>query len=107
MKLRGVAMYSRSDIPGSIDLEIALLSILKVHSFGLHAKEMEIAVIDFLQINPEILTLVRSDNRRELGYQLAWIRTKAKAKGYIERVDHGVWRLTLHGRAVAESLSKQ
>ena len=93
-------------LPDSVELEMTLLKIMKVHSAGIHASDMESAVIDFLQLPKEVLQILRKDGRRELGYRLAWTRTKAKAKGFMERVDFGVWRITEEGKKyLASSLS--
>ncbi len=83
-----------SQIPRAEVLEAALLRILRAHSNGMHANEMEQAVIDYLNLPLEVLSLKRSDGRNELGYRLAWIRTKAKNKQLLARLDHGVWVLT-------------
>jgi restriction endonuclease Mrr len=87
----------KNELPNSVELEKTLLMIMRVHSAGIHVSDMEAAVIDYLQLPREVLLILRIDGRRELGYRLAWVRTKAKAKGLIERVEFGIWQITEDG----------
>jgi hypothetical protein len=91
-----------SQIPKAEVLEAALLRILRAHLNGMHASEMEQAVVSYLNLPLEVLSIKRSDGRKELGYRLAWIRTKAKNKELLIRLDHGVWVLTQNAMELTE-----
>ena len=46
-----------------------------------------------LEINSELATQIRSGNRTEVKYRLAWCRTKAKQQGLVERKPPNTWKL--------------
>jgi hypothetical protein len=82
-----------SKMPSSVELSASLLKILAQHSNGLSVNEIDQAVIQDLEISSEIANQIRSGNRTEIKYRLAWCRTKAKQQGLVERTSHNTWKL--------------
>jgi hypothetical protein len=80
-------------MPTSVELSASLLKILAQHPNGLTVNEIDQAVIQDLEINSELATQIRSGNRTEVKYRLAWCRTKAKQKGLVERKPPNTWKL--------------
>jgi restriction system protein len=64
-------------------------------SLGGHASNQQLLnwVIDNLELSDEQISAIRSGNRTELEYRLAWARTAAKKKGLIERSGPSNWKL--------------
>jgi hypothetical protein len=82
-----------SKMPTSVELSASLLKILAQHPNGLTVNEIDQAVIQDLEINSELATQIRSGNRTEVKYRLAWCRTKAKQQGLVERKPPNTWKL--------------
>ena len=82
-----------SKMPTSIELNTSLLKILAQHSSGLTVREIDQAVIQDLGISSELANQIRSGNRTEIQYRMAWCRTKAKKQGLIERMSPNTWKL--------------
>ena len=80
-------------MPTSVELSASLLKILTQNASGLTVNEIDQAVIQDLGINSEIANQIRSGNRTEIKYRLAWCRTKAKQQGLVERTSHNTWKL--------------
>lgn len=80
-------------MPTSSELSGSLLKILAQHPNGLTVSEIDRAVIQDLQIGPELANQIRSGNRTEIQYRLAWCRTKAKKQGLVERNSPSTWKL--------------
>lgn len=80
-------------MPTSIELNNSLLKILAQHSSGLTVREIDQAVIQDLDISSELANQIRSGNRTEIQYRMAWCRTKAKKQGLIERMSPNTWKL--------------
>ncbi len=80
-------------MPTSIELNNSLLKILAQHSGGLTVREIDQAVIQDLDISSELANQIRSGNRTEIQYRMAWCRTKAKKQGLIERMSPNTWKL--------------
>ena len=80
-------------MPTSIELNTSLLKILAQHSSGLTVREIDQAVIQDLGISSELANQIRSGNRTEIQYRMAWCRTKAKKQGLIERMSPNTWKL--------------
>jgi hypothetical protein len=80
-------------MPTSVELSASLLKILAQHPNGLTVNEIDQAVIQDLEINSELATQIRSGNRTEVKYRLAWCRTKAKQQGLVERKPPNTWKL--------------
>lgn len=82
-----------SKMPTSSELSASLLKVLEKHPNGLSVNEIDKAVIQDLGISTELANLIRSGNRTEIKYRLAWCRTKAKKQGFIERISSNMWKL--------------
>jgi restriction endonuclease Mrr len=82
-----------SKMPTSSELNSSLLKILAQHSSGLTVREIDQAVIQDLGISSELANQIRSGNRTEIQYRMAWCRTKAKKQGLIERMSPNTWKL--------------
>jgi len=82
-----------SKMPTSVELSASLLKILTQNASGLTVNEIDKAVIQDLEINSELANQIRSGNRTEIKYRLAWCRTKAKQQGLVERTSHNTWKL--------------
>jgi len=77
--------------PSSTQLELAVLKCLHDSSSPCSNEEIESYVVKYLQITEELSKVIRSGNRTELQYRLAWTRTKLKSKGLIEKTASKVW----------------
>jgi hypothetical protein len=82
-----------SKMPSSPELSDSLLKVLAGHPQGLSASQIDIAVVQDIGVTAEIASQIRSGNRTEIQYRLAWCRTKAKKAGLIERSPDGKWKL--------------
>ncbi len=80
-------------MPTSGELSSSLLKILAQHPHGLTVNEIDQAVIQDLGVSSEIASQIRSGNRTEIKYRLAWCRTKAKKQGLLERNSPNMWKL--------------
>ena len=82
-----------SKLPTSIELNTSLLKILAQYPSGLTVREIDQAVIQDLEISSELANQIRSGNRTEIQYRMAWCRTKAKKQGLVERMSPNTWKL--------------
>jgi len=82
-----------SKLPSTIELSSSLLKILAQHPSGLTVREIDQAVIKDLGISSELANQIRSGNRTEIQYRLAWCRTKAKKALLIDRTGPSSWKL--------------
>ena len=80
-------------MPSSPELLASLLKVLAKHPHGLATRQIDTAVVEDLAVSNEIASQIRSGNRTEIQYRLAWCRTKAKKSGLIERSPDGTWKL--------------
>ena len=80
-------------MPTSVELSASLLKILGEHPTGLPVAEIDQAVIQDLEISSELANQIRSGNRTEIQYRMAWCRTKAKKAKLIDRTGPGLWKL--------------
>ena len=80
-------------MPTSIELNTSLLKILAQYPSGLTVREIDQAVIQDLEISSELANQIRSGNRTEIQYRMAWCRTKAKKQGLVERMSPNTWKL--------------
>lgn len=81
-------------MPSSPELLTSLLKVLAEHPQGLATRQIDLAVIKDIGVSNELATQIRSGNRTEIQYRLAWCRTKAKKSGLIQRSPEGTWQLT-------------
>ncbi len=80
--------------PESSSLEASVLKALKANGGSARTEEIDNFVIEDLKLSSEQLALIRSGNRTEIQYRLAWVRTKAKSRGLIEKSANRTWKLT-------------
>ena len=80
-------------MPSSSELTTTLLKILAEHPNGLTVREIDQAVIKALDLSSEITSKIRTGNRTEIQYRLAWCRTKAKKARLIDRNGPSSWKL--------------
>ncbi len=80
-------------MPTSAELSTSLLKILALHPNGLTVSDIDQAVIQDLGVSMELANQIRSGNRTEIKYRLAWCRTKAKKQGLVERKSPNTWKL--------------
>jgi len=88
----GVEMTS-VPMPTTKELKDALLAVLRENPDGLTTPEIDAQVARKLQLSAEQLSVIRSGNRSEVSYRLAWERTHAKKKGLIEKSGARTWRI--------------
>ena len=80
-------------LPVSTQLETALLKVLREAGVPLKSSEIDKKVAIELKLTPEQLAILHSGSRTEISYRLAWVRTKAKKKGLIEKLSTNKWAL--------------
>ena len=80
-------------MPTTKELKDALLAVLRENPEGLTTSEIDAQVVKKLQLSTQQLSVVRSGNRTEVSYRLAWERTHAKKKGLIEKLGARTWRI--------------
>ena len=80
-------------LPVSAQLESALLKVLKEAGGPLKSSEIDDKVAIELKLTPDQLAILHSGSRTEISYRLAWVRTKAKKKGLLERLPRNKWAL--------------
>ena len=84
---------SEVKLPSTPELRDALLMVLEGFPDGISSTQIDAAVSERLNLTPEQLSVIRSGNRTEFAYRLAWERTHAKNKGLIEKVGSRNWKL--------------
>jgi restriction endonuclease Mrr len=80
-------------LPTSNELNASLLRVLRQNPDGLSTRDIDQAVIVDLGISSELASIIRSGNRTEIQYRLAWCRTKAKKANLIVRIENSKWRI--------------
>lgn len=80
-------------LPVSAQLESALLKVLQEAGRPLKSSEIDEMVATELKLTPDQLAILHSGSRTEISYRLAWVRTKAKKKGLLERLPTNKWNL--------------
>ena len=80
-------------LPVSTHLEAAVLKVLREAGIPLKSSEIDQKVALELKLTPDQLALIHSGSRTEISYRLAWVRTKAKKKGLLERLPSNRWNL--------------
>ncbi len=81
-------------IPNSTSLRLALIEVLKEHPSGLSSKEIDKLAAVKLKLTEADLSQIRSGNRTEFAYRMAWERTHAKAKGQIQKLENRFWAIS-------------
>ena len=87
-------------LPNSAALSSALIEVLKEHQNGLNSKDIDRLVAQKLGLSEDDLKLIRSGTRTEFAYRMAWERTHAKVKGYIEKNEFRLWLITNSGKLI-------
>ena len=80
-------------IPNSTELRLAMIEVLKEHPRGLSSKEIDKLTALKLNLTDVDLSQIRSGNRTEFAYRMAWERTHAKAKGLIRKLGNRSWAI--------------
>jgi restriction system protein len=84
----------RSKWPTSSELTQEVMSVLAKFGGSATVEQIDKEVEASLNLSDELIKTMRSENRSELQYRLAWVRTKAKQKGLVTRTSPGVWKIT-------------
>ena len=79
--------------PTSEVLETSLLKGLKDAQGEATTDFLDKFVIEDLKLSDELVNAIRAGRRTELQYRMAWVRTRAKTKGLIERSATKTWKL--------------
>ena len=80
--------------PDSNTLETSVIKALKELGGSARSEDIDKFVIKDLSLSEEQKTAIRSGSRTEIQYRLAWVRTKAKSRGLIEKTANRTWKLT-------------
>jgi len=84
--------------PDSATLEASVLNAIKELGGAAKTNEIDSFVIKALELTHEQISQIRSGNRTEIQYRLAWVRTKAKNRGLIEKSPNNHWKLVERSR---------
>ena len=95
---RGLDMTIK--FPDSSTLETSLLKAIKANGGSARTDQIDKYVSEDLNLSVEQLAQIRSGNRTEIQYRLAWVRTKAKSRGLIEKTADRTWKLTEKGSQI-------
>lgn len=87
------ASFMSVNFPDSSILEASVIKALKSHGGIARTEVIDKFVCDDLKLTPEQRSEIRSGNRTEIQYRLAWVRTKAKGRGLIEKSANRTWKL--------------
>jgi hypothetical protein len=82
-----------SPFPDQKTLEASLIRALKSNNGTATNSEISHFVAKDLALSEAQISQIRQGARTEFEYRLAWVRSRAKASGMIERVASGTWRL--------------
>lgn len=80
-------------MPTSAELESAVLRALESQGGSSTNTEIYQWVLNNLKISQSQQEIMRSGNRSEIEYRLAWARTRASKKGLIHRNGPSSWAL--------------
>ena len=80
--------------PDSSTLEASVLKALKANGGTATTEQIDKFVGEDLALTPDQMTQIRSGKRTEIQYRLAWVRTKAKNRGLIEKSGNRMWKLS-------------
>jgi len=86
---------NNTPMPTSAELESAVLKALESKGGNSTNTEIYQWVVINLKISQSQLEIMRSGNRSEIEYRLAWARTRASKKGLIHRNGPSSWALTI------------
>ena len=80
-------------MPSSDELQKAVIKSLEAHEGKATNAEILRWTIENLKLDQTQLEVMRSGNRTEVEYRLAWARTRASKKGLIHRSGPSTWSL--------------
>ena len=80
--------------PDSSTLETSVLKAIRSLGGSARTDQIDNFVSEDLKLSEEQLAQIRSGNRTEIQYRLAWVRTKAKSRGLIVKTANRTWKLT-------------
>ena len=79
--------------PDSARLEASVLKAIQSNGGIASSNEIDVFVFKDLNLTQEQISQIRTGTRTEIKYRLAWVRTKAKNRGLIEKTENRHWRL--------------
>ena len=82
-----------NNFPSNEKLTSALLRSLKDLGGKGSVTDIDAKVAEILDLPAELTKVLRTGNRTEFQYRMAWVRTRAKKNGLIERVETKIWAL--------------
>jgi restriction endonuclease Mrr len=91
--------------PSSQKLTLEMLNVLAESPAGLEVSAIDSQTCKKVQLDSGLHEVIRQGNRTEIQYRLAWVRTKAKGQGLIERTESRRWKITAKGLEFARSNS--
>lgn len=83
-----------TDLPSPSELAPIIVVVLDELGGKAHFKDIEIAVAQHLNLEAELVKIVRSGKRTEFAYRMSWARTACKGKGLIRNLGKGIWEKT-------------
>lgn len=86
--------------PTSKELTDALLNVLERLGGTGSVEVLDFEISKVLKLTETQIQIIHSGKRTEFQYRLAWIRTKAKQNGLVQKESNRVWSLTEKGRAI-------
>ncbi|MDO8645715.1 MAG: winged helix-turn-helix domain-containing protein [Candidatus Planktophila sp.] len=84
---------SDSKLPSVGSLKSAMVKVLGLNGGQGSNSEILEWVSQELELDPKTLAVMRSGNRTEVAYRLAWARTQARKEGLILRSGPSKWSL--------------
>jgi restriction system protein len=91
----------RTSWPSSTELTKAVLGVLVKLGGSGTVEQLDKEVTGLFDLSDDLKSKMRSNNRSEIQYRLAWVRTRAKQKGLITRESPKFWKITNEGRELA------
>jgi hypothetical protein len=88
--------------PDSASLEASVLRAIESNGGVASSNDIDVFVFKDLNLTQEQISHIRIGTRTEIKYRLAWVRTKAKNRGLIEKTENRDWRLRKVGNTSSE-----
>ena len=80
-------------MPTTVELQESVIKSLEAHGGKATNSQILLWTIEHLKLNQSQLEVMRSGNRSEVEYRLAWARTRAHKQGHIHRLGPSTWAL--------------
>jgi restriction system protein len=80
-------------MPSPDQLQDSIIKSLEAHGGQATNDQIRESTIENLKLSKAQLEVMRSGNRSEVEYRLAWARTRASKKGLIHRSGPSTWAL--------------